>query len=219
VAAAGQPPSRRFLDDLKQAGASLQSAQDVAKFVVDDFLRQWREMVERVVLFRYAMMDYPGFLDACKQKSLSQEMIRDIWSSIKEVQLDLSHLVAARGESGVELYGVNDPGGSLSLDSPGFGAIGSGARLAMASLYRNPQIKNAPLPKAVYAVYEAKKAAEAHFQVGRATDIAVLAVGHDACFLGKSVIDGLEQLYQSRQPPALTDAEVATIRDLLPKLD
>jgi hypothetical protein len=175
LAAAGEPPSGSFLDSLKKDSSSQQSAPGMAKLVAKACVELWRERVEQAFLWRYAQKDYASFLEAAGRGELPPDIVKDIWGMVKQSPMDgMSFLVGGTGEQRAELYAVVEPDGTRSLDSPGFGAIGAGSNLAMAVLYQNQNIKHMGLPQAVYTVYEAKKAAESTFHVGKATDMAVI---------------------------------------------
>jgi hypothetical protein len=120
-------------------------------------------------------------------------MLSDIWGKVRQVSTGVAFLVAGADEQRAELHAVTDPEGARPLDSPGFGAIGIGGCLAMTALYQNQQhIKHMDLPRAVYAVYEAKKEADRDARVGKATDMAVISAGGNAEFLDEKAISNLE---------------------------
>jgi len=218
LAAAGNPPSNSFLKSIKADTLSHPSAPETAKSIFSALVELWRRRVELTVLLRYSGRTYPQFLEACSRKELPEEIIKDIWEKIKQIPIDTAFLVAAADEEQAELYAVAEPDGSKPLDSPGFGAIGIGAQLAMTELFQHQQhLKQMDVPSAVYAVYEAKKAADRDLRMGKATDMAVISVGKEAQLLDKTAIECLDRIYQSKRPPALTESEKGAIGALLPK--
>jgi hypothetical protein len=216
IASAGDPPSRSFIDGLKKTTSPHQSMAEVSKQVSAACAELWHRRVEQAVLCLYAQTTYSSFLAAVEKKILHDGMVKDIWEAIKKIQGGAAFLVASGNGDRAELYSVADGDGPRPLDSPGFGAIGIGGKLAMASLYQNgyQTIKNMPLPRAIYAAYEAKRAAESEAWVGKSTDMAVLTAGQDARFFGAAEIAKLEDIYQNRRRP-LTDAEASSINDML----
>jgi hypothetical protein len=219
LAAANDPPSRAFIDGLQRSAPSWQSVPDAANAVVDACTQLWWGRIEQAVLRPYAQTTYSGFLEAVAKQQLTQKIADDIWDMIKKIPKSGPFLMAGVDEREAHLYAIAEREGAFAMDSPGFAPIGSGASLVTPFFYQygHQKIKSMELPRAIYTVYEAKKAAECLWTVGKDTDIVVISAGQDACPLGAAAIAKLDELYESKKPSPLSDAEAGVIRAVIPE--
>jgi len=129
-----------------------------------------------------------------------------IVAQMNTFNLTLDVIIAGTDATGAHIWRVTNPGTSYCLDKLGYDAIGSGAIHALTSLYTSRQVRSKPFLDSLYAVYDAKRAAEVAPGVGQATDIAII----DQTTVQRCPERVLEELRKSREDAVKTSA---------PKLD
>jgi hypothetical protein len=110
----------------------------------------------------------PNYLQV--QPGIYQQLV----ATMAQFNLDLEIIVAGIDATGAHIHRVTHPGTSYCLDKLGYDAIGSGGIHALTRLYLGAQTRHKGLLETVYAVYDAKRAAEVAPGVGKDTDLAVI---------------------------------------------
>jgi hypothetical protein len=90
------------------------------------------------------------------------------------------------------------------MNTLGYATIGSGALHAGVSLSLNRHTASDPLARAIYRVYEAKKAAEVSPGVGKLTDMAVIKDGK-LSFVTQKTFQAIAKVH--KEHPGLSDDE------------
>ena len=141
-------------------------------------------------------------------------LLLEVQNKIAQHPFGLSLLLAGIERKRVHLYGI-DFIGVTSAASLGYTSIGSGWLQALVSLASYRHLKAFKLPQAIYSAFEAKKAAELAFGVGRTTDLVVIRPDMKVEFLDEEAINGLQRIYETRRPPLLSDNDQNIISRML----
>jgi 20S proteasome alpha/beta subunit len=123
------------------------------------------------------------------------------------------------------IAGVDDKKASISTasdqtpnchDTVGFCAVGSAEQSCLPLMTARGANRAMSAGQAAYVAYEAKRAAETSYGIGKQTDIAIVGVGRPAELLQKEVIEELEKVYARRN--RLDELGVDSIVTPTPKL-
>lgn len=120
---------------------------------------------------------------------------------VMQVNLGVDVIVAGVDDAGGHLFAVANPGGTFhNLRQIGFHAIGSGALHAVQSMIGFGHTGNRAIPETLFAVYAAKRRAEAAPGVGRDTDMSVVTT-NGTVSLTREDLDKLGRLYEEFSKP------------------
>lgn len=108
------------------------------------------------------------------QQSMMPDVALTVQNDIDSYGVDLEVLIAGVDAAGAHIHYVGDPGTSMTFDSIGYHAVGSGTPHAVTTLIVNDYNQGIPLNKALLITYEAKKIAERAPGVGPNTDVAII---------------------------------------------
>lgn len=177
-----------------------------------------KAMIENQYLKRILGTDWAAFNEACK--SANGQLYKDMYVSIVQFKLGLSFLIAGLDQEGAHLFLVDD-GTHVPVNgnTSGFGMVGSGALQAQVAIARRGFKKTQSLSAAVFSAYEAKRASEFAYGVGKQTDIAIIRPNTPAAFLSQEAIAGLSRIYDRLKPPGLSKADQGKIDALLAKTE
>jgi len=108
------------------------------------------------------------------QQSMMPDVALMVQNDIDSYGIELEVLVAGVDATGAHIHYVADPGTSMTWDSIGYHAVGSGSPHALTTLIANDYNQGIPLNKALLITYEAKKIAERAPGVGSNTNVAII---------------------------------------------
>jgi hypothetical protein len=128
---------------------------------------------------------------------------------------DLSFIIASVDASGQCLHGVTNDCDLVAVDR-GFAAIGAGAEHADRPLRRWQNLKKADLATVVYAVFEAKRAADGGEGVGERTDVVIVRQGK-AEWLDRKRLADLDDAVEDMHPRDLTAKARRIVADVVTK--
>lgn len=194
VAATARPPVAHIAEQVRVAYTQLK-----------------RKRVEETILRPWIGVDFPQFQELIAKSSASQ-ILGQITGLLAQHNLQTDMLVAGADESGHHLFTITHPGLCYHMNTLGYASIGSGALHAGISLALNGHTVTDSLGKALYHVYEAKKAAEVSPGVGKLTDIAILAAGKIS-FVTPKTFKALDQVH--KEHPDLSGEEQKAIVESL----
>ncbi len=118
-------------------------------------------------------------------------------------------------QKGPIIWAVGEKG-AIESSTYGGQAIGSGKHKAIWALLRRPDLADQDLATVVYAVFEAKKDAEATPGISKATDLVIIQEGIlKPVFLGPSKLAPLQRTYAKMRPTKIPPSSLQHIRDLL----
>lgn len=131
------------------------------------------------------------------QQSMMPDIALMVQNDIDGYGVDLDVLVAGVDATGAHIHYVGDPGTSMTWDSIGYHAVGSGTPHAVTTLIVNDYNQGIPLNKALLITYEAKKIAERAPGVGSNTDVAI--INNDGVkMFNSSEIQTLDEVYKKK---------------------
>jgi 20S proteasome alpha/beta subunit len=134
-----------------------------------------------------------------------------MFDRIAKFKLNIEILLAGFDGDNARLFWINDETVE-GIHELAYRAIGSGFIQATASVSRRGHDPSDSLPETVYALYEAKRAAEMVSGVGRHTDIAVLQPQRETRFLGREQLKELRRIYKRMKPRKLSDHDSGAIK-------
>jgi hypothetical protein len=141
--------------------------------------------------FRARGVSLPAYLQP--QAMTYQQVL--VQASQFSLQLDL--MAAGIDGAGYQIAVVTHPGTMLSLNKLGYGAIGSGAVHALIKLHLGGYDPGWSLRDTLYAVYDAKRAAEVAPGVGKKTEMAVVSAG-DTWSCPDAMLTELESIHSAQ---------------------
>ncbi|MGB9960041.1 MAG: hypothetical protein ACPLKQ_05935 [Candidatus Bathyarchaeales archaeon] len=176
-----------------------------------------RQIIERILKPR-GIPDIQTFYSI--QGSLVREVALTIQSEIDNYAYGLEVLVGGVDVKGAHIQLITDPGTSVSFDSIGYHAIGSGYPHAVTSLIANDYHQQFPLPKALMTAYQAKKIAERAPGVGsKITNLAIITQKGVRFFTPEEVFE-LDKIYMrklSEEESSVVKTWEKEVEDLLRK--
>jgi 20S proteasome alpha/beta subunit len=132
------------------------------------------------------------------QQTLAREVILTLQNTIDKYEFGLDVLVGGVDTNGAHIHSVIDPGTSVSFDSIGYHAIGSGYPHAVTSLIANDFNQDIPLTKALLITYEAKKIAERAPGVGaNITNVAIIS-SKKAKLFNSNEVQEIDKVYKEK---------------------
>ena len=167
--------------------------------------------VEATILRPMLGVDYAGFANVVSSSATSQ-ILQQILAMLMQHNLQLELLVAGVDDAQAHLFAVVNPGQAMGFDTVGCSAIGSGGVHANVRLALGRHGVDVSLSETIYAVYQAKTAAEAAPGVGKMSDVAIVRRGSTR-FLTSQELSRMDQLRSAM--PAVASADIAVINDLL----
>ncbi len=145
--------------------------------------------------------------------ALPQQAAFAIDQEVMRVNLGVEVIIAGVDDAGGHLYYVGNPGGTAhELGQVGFHAIGSGGIHALQSLIGSAHCGSHSVADTIFAVYSAKRRAEAAPGVGKDTDVAIIGP-HGYRQLSTKDMSILSELYAEFSRPIIAD-----MKDKLAKL-
>lgn len=157
-------------------------------------LRQ-RDIEERILKPR-GFPNLQAFYET--QESLIREVALTIQNDIDTYEYGLDVLVGGIDDKGAHIYWVSDPGTSVSFDSIGYHAIGSGDAHAITTLITNDYHEQFQLPRALLLAYQAKKIAERAPGVGSKITNLAIATNKKVKFFTQDEVRELDEVYNRK---------------------
>jgi 20S proteasome alpha/beta subunit len=157
------------------AGVDRPTVAHIADQVRDAYTQLKRKRVEETILGPWLGADFAKFQELIKAPA--SQILSQIIGMVSQHNLQTDIMVAGADDTGHHLFIVTHPGVRHHLNTLGFATIGSGALHAAVSLALNRHTASDKLAKAIYRVFEAKKAAEVSPGVGKLTDMAIIKDG------------------------------------------
>ena len=145
-----------------------------------------------------------GFLPAYLQTQ--PNMYQQILVQSTQFNLGLDLMVAGTDAAGTHIAAIGNPGTMYFFDKLGYNAIGSGAVHAAIKFYLGGQTPKSSLADTLFAVYDAKRAAEVAPGVGRQTEVAVIARG-DIWICPQALLDEITTVYEEQVRKAKPSVE------------
>lgn len=193
------------------AGASRPTVEFVAEQVRAAYEQLKQRRVEETILRPWLGANFQQFQELIVKASASQ-ILAQVMGMVSQHNMQTDMLVAGSDDSGHHLFIVTHPAIMFHMNTMGYATIGSGAMHAGISLSLNKHTASDTLERALYRVYEAKKAAEVSPGVGRLTDIAVIRDGKFA-FVTAKTLEALAKVH--KEHPDLASDEQKGITESL----
>jgi 20S proteasome alpha/beta subunit len=176
------------------AGANRPTVEYVAEQVRAAYEQLKQRRVEETILRPWLGANFTQFQELIVKASASQ-ILAQVMGMVSQHNLQTDMLVAGSDDSGHHLFIVTHPSVRFHMNTMGYATIGSGAMHAGISLALTRHTVSDSLERALYRVYEAKKAAEVSPGVGRLTDIAIIKDGKFS-FVTNKTLDALAKVHK-----------------------
>ena len=175
----------------------------ICRIVRDSYIAFRNEKVEEQIIqpmlaedfqiFRAKGVSLPSYLQV--QPMVYQQI--NVQASQFSLGLDL--MLAGIDQTGCHIAVLSHPGTMVFLDKLGYGAIGSGTVHALVRLHLAGCDPSWSLHETIFAVYEAKLAAEVAPGVGNKTEMAVVSLG-DTWRCPAPFLDELQSIHKAQMP-------------------
>jgi len=199
---------RRVRQKLTAAGAPA-SVEQVCTAVNEEYVAFREEKVEEQIIRPLLGYDFAvfrakgGTLPAYLQ--VQSGMYQQIVVQASQHNLGLDVMIAGFGTAGCVIATVTHPGTMYYFTKIGYNAIGTGSVHAAVKFYLGGQTPQSSLPETIFAVYDAKRAAEVAPGVGPDSDMMVISAT-GLLTLPPAFLEELGQLHAAqmkRQVPKL----------------
>jgi 20S proteasome alpha/beta subunit len=186
----------------------------IAKIVHEYLGSAMHDFREGAIQRRFGV-GYEGFRQMVVQAQ-NQLLLQQITNELGGATFAVQILVAGLEGGRMKLFTVL-PSGINSFDSRGTAGVGSGGDYATISLIHRQFRPSMKLADAIFAVYEAKRAAEIAQGVGHATDLVILRADREAQWLDEAELSELEAIRETKKPRQLSDDEAERINHIAAK--
>jgi 20S proteasome alpha/beta subunit len=183
---------------------------EIAEYLKLSYSQHKNKCVEDTILKPMLGADFKQFQNLIKQSSISQ-ILQQILGVISQHNLKTDILLTGLDDSGAHIYLITHPGQLISLETMGFGTIGSGAIHAGVRMSLSRHTRNTPFKDTLYNVYEAKRASEVAPGVGKLTDMAVICKGK-VYFLTDNDLKILEEVHKEK--PILNGKDKEKLKEI-----
>lgn len=149
------------------------TTKEIAEIVNTAFTNHWESIVNNF-LYRKFKITFEQFMH--NQGSFDVDLVKQINQFITQIQLNVEIIVAGRHDSEKEahVFVMDSLGTVISLDSTGYGTIGSGSKHATFSLIESQLNRSNTISQSLYALLKAKTRAEYDPGVGKLCDILIV---------------------------------------------
>jgi hypothetical protein len=176
------------------------SMRQITSVVRDEFIECRKRNVEDQLLKPRGFKSLEDFYS--KMRDLPPDIYGIIDNNIERFHLlhneRMAIMLAGIDYCGSHIYLVYDPGRYACFDSIGFHAIGSGTPHAISVLTSYGYTHRAPLNKALWIAYEAKRRAERAPGVGKGTDMCIVDEEKGVTFVSEDTLQTLNSLYEDK---------------------
>jgi hypothetical protein len=171
-----------------------------------------KEKINEFLQGRYALT-YEEFYQTGIQK-LPADIHREATMLLSQIEIEATFLIAGHIQGDIVIMETTENCRVLLRDD--FACIGEGGYLAQASLLQRSLMETSSINRALYCVYEAKKAAEGVGSVGKRTSIALVKKGVGIKFIDVTNLHVLDAKVEKYGPQKFSTDDLKDITPILP---